>query len=102
MVFASLFYLCKIGGLNVKYTVVFQGDPDHPNQKITDPMDFEDACSTAAGLQADYFMDFEDACSIALGLQADYFMDNSLYRLSVYQKTVDYVVVPEFEGLSNG
>lgn len=67
----------------MKYTVVFQGDPDHPNQKITDPMDFE------------------DACSIVLGLQADYFLDNSLYRLSVYQKTVDYVVVPEFEGLSN-
>lgn len=65
------------------YTIVFQGDPDVPNQKLTVPMNFESAHNLAARLQAD--------CLI----------DHKLSIKEIHERNEFFIVTPEFKEVSD-
>ena len=65
------------------YTIVFQGDPDVPNQKLTE------------------LMNFEDAHNLATRLQADCLIDNKLSIKEIYARNEFFIVTPEFKEVSN-
>lgn len=66
------------------YTIVFQGDPNIPNQKLTVAMNFEDAHNLAARLQADCLIDYK------------------LSTKEIRESNEFFVVTPEFKEVSDG